>query len=402
MSRAPYNEDKTKYMISGVDREPNVCIMMGNSQIKCVDSYKHVGVVLSSNRNEHKKAISERMNSARSKLLASKGIGSTNVPVPVVVLNKIYWSVIIPSLTYGFDVLPLDDSDMAELEHSHRINAKIVANVSFQVSTPTPYAPLGWMSMRGFIFMCRLMFMFRLLCMNSDNVYKRMMLFRLDEISVIGQTRRVHRGPVDLMYDALDYYNLREKFLPCLGTRAFGELAYWKKLIKTTVWKYEKIQWFSSCYMYNSLNYYRIIVTDIKLHTWWDIAKHLPHLSKKISSLMSVVMGSEPIKLHCNFDSKYCGLCQSRTIESVLHILFGCKDLGAVRFSLLNSITESMPDAMRYSFRNMIVEDKVIFLLSAMHSKYTKEWSNLYKNIVIFVHKMYTERSVKYKALEMS
>ena len=36
-----------------------------------------------------------------------------------------------------------------------------------------------------------------------------------------------------------------------------------------------------------------------------------------------------------------------------------------------------------------------------MHSKYTKEWSNLYKNIVIFVDKMYTERSVKYKALEM-
>ena len=220
-------------------------------------------------------------------------------------------------------------------------------------------------------------------------------------ISANGQTRQVHRGPVDLMYDALDYYNLREKFLPCLGRRAFGELAYWKKLIKTTVWKYEKIQWFSSCFMYSSLNYYRIIVTDIKLHTWWDIAKHLPHLSKKISSLMSVVMGSEPIKLHCNFDSKYCGLCQSRTIESVLHILFGCKELGVVRFSLLNNIIESMPDAMRDSFCNMIAEDKVIFLLSAMHCKYTKEWSNLYRNIVIFVDEMYNERSVKYKALEM-
>ena len=157
---------------------------------------------------------------------------------------------------------------MAELEHSHRINAKIVANVSFQVSTPTPYAPLGWMSMRGFIFMCRLMFMFRLLCMNSDNIYKRMMLFRLDEIIANGQSRPVHRGPVDLMYDALDYYNLREKFIPCLGTRAFGELAEWKKLVKTTVWKYEKLQWFSSCFMYSSLNYYRVIVTDIKLHTW--------------------------------------------------------------------------------------------------------------------------------------
>ena len=89
-------------MISGIDHEPNVCIIMGDSQVECVNSYKHVGVVLSNNRVEHKKALSERINSARSKLLASKGIGSGNVPVPVVVLNKLYWSVVIPSLTYGF------------------------------------------------------------------------------------------------------------------------------------------------------------------------------------------------------------------------------------------------------------------------------------------------------------
>ena len=396
-----YNEDKTKCMISGIDHEPNVCIIMGDSQVECVNSYKHVGVVLSNNRVEHKKALSERINSARSKLLASKGIGSGNVPVPVVVLNKLYWSVVIPSLTYGFDVLPLDDSDMAELENAHRMNAKIVSNVSYQVSTPAPYAPLGWMSMRGIILMNRLMFMFRLLCMETDNVYKRMLLFRLDEISANGQSRRVHRGPVDLMYDALVYYDLHGKFIPCLGNRVFGELADWKKLVKSTVWKYENLQWFSSCFMYNSLKYYRITVTGIKLHVWWDIAKHLPHLSNKVSSLMSVLMGSEPIKLRCNFDSEYCGLCRSRTIESVVHILFGCPELGAERFQLLDSIINSMPFAMKDSFYNMIVEEKLIFLLSAMHCKYTKEWDNLYKSIVIFVDKMYYVRNVKYKALEM-
>ena len=139
--------------------------------------------------------------------------------------------------------------------------------------------------------------------------------------------------------------------------------------------------------MYSSLNYYRVIVTDIKLHTWWVVAKNLPHLSKKISSLMSVLMGSEPIKLHCNFDSKYCHLCRSRTIESVLHILFGCQELGTVRYNLLNNITESMPIVMRENYCSMIVQDKVIFLLSAMHCRYTKEWANLYRSIVNFVDK---------------
>ena len=395
-----YNEGKTKYMLDGIDKDPNVVIMMGNTEIECVKAWKHVGIVLTSERTEHKKALTERINTARSKLLASKGLGSHNIPVPVCVMNKLYWSVVVPSLTYGFDVLPLDDSDMAELECAHRKNAKIVSNVSFQVSTPSPLAPIGWMSMKGFIMMNRILFMFRLLCMERDNVYKRMMIFRLDEIIANGQTRRVHRGPVDLMYDALDYYGLRAKLIPCVRTRAFGELGDWKKLVKSNVWNYENLQWVCSCYMYESLRYYRITVTSIKLHPWWDIAKHLPHLQHKISGIMSILMGSEPIKLHCNFKSKLCGLCGSISIESVLHILFGCPELGIVRFPLLENIRKSMPTAMCEHFDNLIVEDRLIFLLSAMHCSYTREWTNVYRDIVIFVDKMYQSRYKKYEAID--
>ena len=87
---------------------------------------------------------------------------------------------------------------------------------------------------------------------------------------------------------------------------------------------------------------------------------------------------------------------------NLLCILFGCPELGATRYCLPNNITEAMPDGMRDSFSEMIVENKLIFLLSAMHCCYTKDWGNLYRSIVIFVDKMYSERSAKYKALEMS
>jgi len=94
-------------------------------------------------------------------------------------------------------------------------------------------------------------------------MYISMMIFKLDEILANGHTRRVHRGLVDLMYDALDYYGLCAKLIPCVGTRAFGELGDWKKLVKSNVWSYENLQWVSSCYMYESLRYYRITVTSI-------------------------------------------------------------------------------------------------------------------------------------------
>ena len=78
--------------------------------------------------------------------MAARGLGSDQVPVPPTVLNKIYWSVGIPSLIYGYDVMPLEDCDILELEAAHRRNAKIVQGVQMNIPNPAPLAPLGWLS----------------------------------------------------------------------------------------------------------------------------------------------------------------------------------------------------------------------------------------------------------------
>ena len=93
---------------------------MAGIDIELVDSYKHVGITLCTNRSAMKLYVSKRISSAQTKLLAARGLGSHNIPVGVSVLNKIYWSVVIPSLTYGFDVQPIEDSDISDLEASHR------------------------------------------------------------------------------------------------------------------------------------------------------------------------------------------------------------------------------------------------------------------------------------------
>ena len=84
----------------------------------------------------------------------------------------------------------------------------------------------------------------------------------------------------------------------------------------------------------------------------------------------------------------------------MLHILFGCPELGIVRFPLLENIRKSMPTAMCEHFDNLLVEDRLIFLLSAMHCSYTREWTNVYRDIVIFVDKMYQSRYKKYEAID--
>ena len=115
-----YNESKTKYLTYGNDKQSQIVVRMAGIDIELVDSYKHVGITLCTNRSAMKLYVSKRISSAQTKLLAARGLGSHNIPVGVSVLNKIYWSVVIPSLTYGFDVQPIEDSDISDLEASHR------------------------------------------------------------------------------------------------------------------------------------------------------------------------------------------------------------------------------------------------------------------------------------------
>ena len=395
-----FNESKTKYLTHGHDTQPGIVIIMDGVPIEVVDSYKHVGLTLCSNRPAMRQTISKRISSAQSKLLAARGIGSHKLPVGVGVLSKIYWSVVMPSLTYGLDVQPIEECDIDDLEKAHRKNAKIVQSISHLVATPSVYAPIGWMSMRGFIYMNRLLFLIRLLCMSSDNIYKRFLVFRLNEIFINGYVTRTHKSPIDCMYEALCLYKLDEKLKTCMQTGELGSMLEWKKIIKKIAWSHEYVQWRASCFLYNNLTEYSCTIVGIKIHNWWKISNLCPNLYKRVGGLMSVLMGSQPPGMLCNFDSNICQLCRSRNNETILHVLFGCQELGILRHELLNNIIDVMPNAMKHAYTNMTVQQKLLFLLSPLNCNFNHEWINIYRNILIFVCKMYSSRKEKYDLLE--
>ena len=168
--RYSYNDTKTVAMIWGKDKDQNTAIVMGHTSIEVSQNCKHMGVTLSSSRTQQKQFIDKRINSARASLLAARGLGSVQVPMSPAVLSKLYWSVSIPKLTYGLDVMPLDHSDMAELEKAHRSNAKLVQGLPSCTPNPAPLAALGWISLASYISMIRIMFMLRTLCTKDGNI----------------------------------------------------------------------------------------------------------------------------------------------------------------------------------------------------------------------------------------
>ena len=392
--RYSYNMPKTECMIWGRDHDPQIEIIMNGYQIEGKAKSKHLGIALC-NGYEHKMTdCKTRGTAARAILMAARGLGSVQVPTPPSVLSHLYWSVAVPKMTYGLDITPTDESQIEVLEKYHRQNAKIVQGLPVNTPTPAPLASIGWMCLRSFIEILRMMFMFRLLCMPNLTVYKKIMILRLNEC-FSGKSFRIV-GPVYSMYTTVIKYGLHEKLKRCLELDNFGDISSWKVLIKKIVWRHETIKWKASCLMYNELTLYQDSVFEIKMHAWWMFVKARPDAFKKVSSVMALIQGSQPIGLQCNFGKGRCKICHTLLRDDPVHVLFRCPTLSEVRQTQVQLILNEMPYALRREITNMNDVQKTYLLLSALRCEYVPEWEPLYLRIADWVYHIYKARKTYY------
>ena len=136
-------------------------------------------------------------------------------------------------------------------------------------------------------------------------------------------------------------------------------------------------------------------IDKIAIHTWWVFSNKFPHLLRKVSSVVSLLCGTQPKGLQC-FQTM-CKLCANRQTDCVEHILFVCESLNSIRIEHLRKISGSMTIAMVNEFSHMTPDRKVVFLISGLNASYTWEWAEIYSNIANFVYTMY---SVRFKLYE--
>ena len=113
-----------------------------------------------------------------------------------------------------------------------------------------------------------------------------------------------------------------------------------------------------------------------------------PHLVTKVAAVVALLCGNEPRGMQCNYDSKFCKLCECRQNDTLEHILFWCSSLADIRETRYMKLLQCMPLGMRASYDEMIVNDKIVFLLSGMQA----EFECVMTGIVEFIYEMYRER----------
>ena len=393
--------EKSLAMRWGRDLEPDYTIMMGNYELNTVTECKHMGIKLCSMEKNQKQIYHERIGKGKSVLLAAaRGLGSASMAIPAKVLSKICWTVAIPSMTYGLEIVPVNDGGLADLEHEHRQNAKLIQGLPSNFHRPAALATLGWMSMASYVAMKKIIFLWSIFALPDDHIYKIIAISVLNKCALHWPNKIFALSPIADAYKYVCKYRLQD-MMHSHNNEPF-EFGIAKKTIRNVIWEHELQCWKGSQFLYPEMYMYFRMVTGIKMHTWWEICSKFPQLGERTSCAMALLMGGQPKRMQRNLNSSKCKLCFGLDRENANHVLFRCPALEATRNNTWSELIRCMPQAMVEQMESKLTMEKTAFMLSGLNGTYVPEWSEIYCNILNFVHKLYRQRAHLYDEISIS
>ena len=392
-----FSIEKSVIMTWGRDQFPEIPVMLGDSKLKNVEHCKHVGIELANSKAGKDRIIHERIGKARHAILAARGIGYSNTPVSVTVLSKIYWAIAVARMTYGLEVDVIHENNMEELEKAHRHHAKIVQDIPNMVHKSAVLAPLGWLSMKGYIAIKKMCFLWSILCYPDTGIYRTIALLIINKCNA--NDGGVRWSPIADMYNTFCKYNMKSVLMSCIQHNECYPGNDMKRIIKKAVWKHEFESWVASQFMYPELDCYYKGVKNISMHCWWRYAAKNPRMTTPVSSVVSVMMGSQPKSLQCNFNKQTCNLCYGQLRDNAIHVIYECPELEYTRSDAWTKVLASMPSAMANQIDTFSAQNKLLYILSGLQGPYAREWDDIYRNIARLVHRMYLTRYQLYNSI---
>lgn len=400
--RIAYNHSVQWFYEWGVDKcyglewgkiapvEQQMPLKLGPDTVKMKSKAKHMGIILSNNQNDELETYSKRSNDMRSVVYAARSMGRPAVPVAPTVICKIYNSVAVPRGLYGMEVVPINDDGLRVLEQAHKVNAKSILDVPDHTPSVAPLAMLGWLTINARIAILKLMFIWRIICLPVDNIYRRVLLSVLRPI--INGCNYNARSPTLSLYKYVDEYNLVDVLKNCLFIDNAGKLPQYKKMIKKVVFDKEVFRWKATVMFFHELPLYVHCIKNIEINFWLKVVRLAPSLFSQTSIIFAIIAGVEPRRFACYFKASNCFRCESFVIDDVKHILFDCESLSRVRDFYMNYLLFLMPLPMKLSFLNMSSKEKALFILSGLNCDFCQEWMYIYRAVAVFVYEMYKYR----------
>ncbi len=362
--RFTFGINKSALVCFGTDSMPKHEVLLGNQNLPQVTSYKHMGILLSTASKETQIELDRRADKVNRMYWAMQGIGHSSGGLNPLTASKLYWSVCLPSMAYGLEVWNLG-KDFVRLEKAHIGFGKKIQGLPEHTSEPAALSMIGWLSLECYVEILKVLFLWRILLLPVNNIYRKIVISRL--CSFFEHPANRWEGPTYNMYKIFIKYGLDKELRKSILHSQYDSLMNVKKRVRTLVWYWYKNKWKISCQMYKKLEFFRSIVTDFTQSFWWKLAKENSTKVKHYKRVVKLLCGEHCLQVNVgrfsNIERRHrvCPICRSE-VETVSHFLFNCT--GLPNNEIIDTIMDNIPVHLEQWASNLTNDDLLVQIFS--------------------------------------
>ena len=333
---------------------------LGPDRVMERTSYDHVGLKCCV-FNNYSERTEEKVKKGRKALNAASGLGLKPGGLSMKACSLLFWSLIVPIVTFAAELWVLKDQDMEIIDKFQRYAGRRVQRLPPFSPNETSYAPLGWMRLENFIYVKKMLFVRTILVLNEDSLYRVIFVKRTIKFmeNITEGVLNRHDSPVfDLLKVALMFELVDDIMHMIAGTR-FYEKSVWKNKVWSIAWGIEDQDWRLKISYFKSIKTLHEVSGEVRYSVWWRLSDDHPEKVKQCEDLVRLICGASRLKcddprLKNAFRvERMCEACNEYAIEDAKHVILYCPFLNHIRNEMYAMINALPNDSGQYILNNM-------------------------------------------------
>ena len=175
--RFKFNAKKSAILVYGDTKQEHIeakkyrIFKLGGDRVEEKLEYDHVGVKACVIAQDNSR-VEEKIGKGRRALNATSGLGIRKNGLSMRTCNLIFWTIVVPTLTFGSEIWCIKDKEVELLQSFQRYAGRRVQRFPKRSPKSTCYFGLGWMRIETYIQVKKLLFLLTIISMDNDNRIK--------------------------------------------------------------------------------------------------------------------------------------------------------------------------------------------------------------------------------------
>ena len=238
----------------------------------------------------------------------------------------------------------------------------------------------------------KLKFVWRLLNLPCDNIYRRLFILRF--FNIMYRKVLFAESPTAQIINVCIKYNILDTVIDYILSGTIPAKSYWYKFCTGVVNDRQLVLSRRSLKMYANLKLYRIVSTKYSFVCWIDICKTDRYLYYACFTMIKLLCNCSCLRASTKHErsQKVCRLCPSGSVEDVRHFVINCTYFENTRLEMITKIENCLCEESKNLFITLS-NDLIFYILLGMDYNFTpKELYNIRKIAVNTINRMYKVR----------